>query len=115
MKALNLRGLLKPGFDIQGPLHRVDDLDGTAERFRAFAAEHGGPATAVVNYLGRERARVVLVGGDGIFTDAVLSSVAAAESVCAAAGVTVESWNRELNGRVRTTPADRRRMAGTGR
>ncbi len=112
---MNARSWLAPGFDLQGPLRRVDDIDGTAARFRAFVRAHGAPASAVVNYLGRERVRVVLVAGDGAFTDAVVSSPASAEQVCGAAGVTVESWNRALNARMTTTPADRRRMAGTGR
>ena len=112
---MNVRALLKPGFDVQGPLHRVDDVLGTIARFKAFTAANGGSGSGVVNYVGRERARIVVVAADGVFTDAVVSSVEVGEQICVSAGLTVESWNRELNARITTSPADRVKMAGTGR
>lgn len=77
--------------------------------------DHGGSATAVVNYLGRSGARIVVVAQDGLFADAVLPSVAVATEVCERAGIPVGEWTRELTGKIDVSPADRRRMAGTGR
>lgn len=81
---------------------------------RAFAAEHAD-SVAVPHYLGRGRTRIVAVAGDGTFGDAVVESIEAAGEVCRQAGVTVGEWDRETSGRVAVSPADRRKMAGTGR
>jgi hypothetical protein len=71
---------------------------------KAFAAAHGGSATAVVEYLGRSGARIVLVGADGAWGDQVVADVAAARAACEAAGVTVaDGWGRELSDAVRTS------------
>ena len=84
------------------------------EPLRRFAREHGGSATAVVTYLGRRGARIVAVGADGAFGDAVVSSVAAGQLVCAEAGIDVsDEWTRELSDAIRFTAAERRRMGGS--
>lgn len=81
---------------------------------REFEAERG-EATAVINYLGNARVRIVAIAADGTFGDAVVPSVAEAEEVCQRAGVDVGSWDRETSAKVAISPADRRKMAGTGR
>ena len=85
-------------------------------RLREFLAGHTGKGVAVISYLGRVGARIVVVADDGAFGDAVASSVDAATEICARAGVPVaDGWNRELSGRIQPSAEDRRRMAGTGR
>jgi hypothetical protein len=86
-----------------------------SERLRSFVAEHGGPGTAVIAYLGRPGARIVVVAADGGFADAVVPSMDEAAAVCAAAGVTVGSWDRDTTSMITVSHADRVRMAGTGR
>ena len=88
---------------------------GPAVRLRAFVAEHGGSGTAVIAYLGRPGARIVVVAADGRFADAVVAGMDEAAAVCAAAGITVGTWDRELTALVTPSKADRVRMAGTGR
>lgn len=83
-------------------------------RMRTFAGSHDG-ATATIEYLGRNGARVILLGGDGIYGDVVLGSVELADRVCAAAGLRTAEWDRERSAALRISAADRRRMAGTGR
>jgi hypothetical protein len=86
------------------------------ERLRDFLAGHSGKGVAVISYLGRVGARIVVIADDGAFGDAVASSVAAANRICAEAGIDVaDGWNRELSGRIQPSAEDRRRMAGTGR
>jgi hypothetical protein len=90
----------------------ADDAE-AVEPLRRFAREHGS-ATAVVTYLGRRGARIVAVGADGAFGDAVVSSVAAGHLVCAEAGIDVsDEWTRELSDAIRFTAAERRRMGGS--
>jgi hypothetical protein len=80
---------------------------------KSFAAAHGGSATAVVEYVGRERVRIVLVGADGVWGDEVVNDMDAARAAAEAAGLTVkDSWDRELTASVRTDEAHRLRMAG---
>jgi hypothetical protein len=63
---------------------------------RSFAAGHGG-AKAVVEYVGKRGARIVLVGEDGEWTDQFADGTDVARRACAAAGVEVENeWEREL-------------------
>lgn len=90
------------------------DLTAVAD-LRAFAADRQGPATAVINYLGRNGARIVVIAGDGTFGDAIVSSIQAAAEVCAKAGIAVGTWDRETTARITPTPADRIKMRGTGR
>ena len=85
-------------------------------RLRAFVTEHSGPTTAVISYLGRSGARIVVVAGDGAFGDAIVSGFEAGAAVCEQAGIPVaDGWDRELSARITPSPADRERMAGTGR
>jgi hypothetical protein len=80
---------------------------------KSFAAKHGGSATAVVEYVGRERVRIVLVGADGIWGDEVVRDMDTARAAAEAAGLTVkDSWDRELTAAVRTDEAHRLRMGG---
>jgi hypothetical protein len=63
---------------------------------RSFAGEHGG-AKAVIEYVGRRGARIVLVGEDGAWADQFAPATDIARQACAEAGVTVENgWEREL-------------------
>jgi hypothetical protein len=68
---------------------------------RSFAAEHGG-ARAVVEYVGKRGARIVLVGEDGVWADQFAEGTDVARQACATAGVTVENeWERELMDQMR--------------
>lgn len=63
---------------------------------KSFAAGHGG-ATAVIEYVGRRGARIVLVGKDGTWGDHFAESTDVARAACTRAGVAVENeWEREL-------------------
>ena len=63
---------------------------------RSFAAGHGG-AKAVIEYVGKRGARIVLVGDDGTWSDQFAASTDIARQACATAGVEVENeWEREL-------------------
>ncbi len=63
---------------------------------KSFAAGHGG-AKAVIEYVGRRGARIVLVGEDGTWDDQFAASTDLARSACQRAGVEVENeWEREL-------------------
>jgi hypothetical protein len=63
---------------------------------KSFVAGHGG-ATAVIEYVGRRGARIVLVGQDGAWGDQFAESTDLARAACAKAGVNVENeWEREL-------------------
>jgi hypothetical protein len=85
-------------------------------RLRRFAAVHGGAGAAVVEPIGRVGVRIVVIASDGAYGDAMASSVEAAAAVCERAGIDLaDGWSRELAARVAPSPADRRRMAGTGR
>lgn len=63
---------------------------------KSFAAAHGG-ATAVVEYVGRRGARIVLVGEDGEWADLFAQSTDVARQACETAGVAIQNeWEREL-------------------
>ncbi|MEV8512498.1 hypothetical protein [Dactylosporangium sp. NPDC051484] len=63
---------------------------------KSFADDHGG-AKAVIEYVGRRGARIVLVGEDGVWGDQMAEGTDVARSACAQAGVTIENaWEREL-------------------
>ena len=63
---------------------------------RSFAAGHGG-ARAVIEYVGRRGARIVLVGRDGEWGDEFAPGTDVARMACETAGVEVENeWEREL-------------------
>jgi hypothetical protein len=93
----------------------VPDVSRLAARLRSFVVANGGTGTAVVNYLGRRGARIVVVSGDGPFTDAVVGGVPEANAACEAAGISVQDWDRELSARVTVSASDRHQMRGTGR
>ena len=63
---------------------------------KSFAGDHGG-ARAVVEYVGRRGARIVLVGEDGTWADQFAPDTSVARTACEKAGVAVENeWEREL-------------------
>jgi hypothetical protein len=66
------------------------------EAMKMFASVHGG-ARAVVEYVGRRGARIVLVGEDGEWADHFTAGTDIAREACSSAGVPVETeWEREL-------------------
>jgi hypothetical protein len=70
--------------------------DNLVAGLKSFVDDHGG-ARAVIEYVGRRGARIVLVGGDGEWGDHFAPGTDVARSACAEAGVTVEKgWEREL-------------------
>ena len=69
---------------------------GLVSGIKSFAAGHGG-AKAVVEYVGKRGARIVLVGEDGAWGDHFAEGTDVARRACGAAGVEVENeWEREL-------------------
>lgn len=63
---------------------------------KAFASGHGG-ARAVIEYVGRRGARIVLVGEDGEWADYFADGTDVAREACSTAGISVENeWEREL-------------------
>ncbi|MEU4691316.1 hypothetical protein [Actinoplanes sp. NPDC023714] len=63
---------------------------------KSFAAGHGG-AKAVIEYVGKRGARIVLVGEDGEWSDQFAQDTGVAREACEGAGVAVENeWEREL-------------------
>lgn len=70
--------------------------EGLVAGIKSFAAGHGG-AKAVIEYVGRRGARIVVVGEDGVWTDQFAEDTDIARQACATAGVVVENeWEREL-------------------
>lgn len=75
--------------------------DGLVDGIRSFAAGHGG-ATAVIEYVGKRGARIVLVGEDGEWGDQFADGTDVARAACAKAGVEVKKeWERELMDQMR--------------
>lgn len=69
---------------------------GLVDSLKSFASAHDG-AKAIIEYVGRRGARIVLVGEDGTWGDQVAPSTDVARQACASAGVALEnSWEREL-------------------
>ena len=63
---------------------------------KSFATGHGG-ATAVIEYVGKRGARIVLVGQDGEWSDQFAEDTVIARQACENAGVEVQNeWEREL-------------------
>ena len=63
---------------------------------KSFADGHGG-AKAVIEYVGKRGARIVLVGYDGEWSDQFADGTDIARQACENAGVEVENeWEREL-------------------
>jgi hypothetical protein len=77
------------------PMAQGSDTTLTAG-IKSFAAGHGG-AKAVIEYLGKRGARIVLVGHDGEWGDQFADGTDIAREACESAGVEVENeWEREL-------------------
>jgi hypothetical protein len=75
--------------------------NGLVAGLRSFAAGHGG-ATAVIEYVGKRGARIVLVGADGVWGDQFADGTDTARQACAKAGIAVENgWERELMDQMR--------------
>ncbi|MFC4150332.1 hypothetical protein ACFO0M_29110 [Micromonospora mangrovi] len=75
--------------------------NGLVSGIKSFAAGHGG-AKAVIEYVGKRGARIVLVGEDGAWADQFADDTVVARQACATAGVTVENtWERELMDQMR--------------
>lgn len=69
---------------------------GLVAGIKSFAAGHGG-AKAVIEYVGKRGARIVLVGADGEWADQFADGTDIARLACAEAGIAVENgWEREL-------------------
>jgi hypothetical protein len=79
----------------------ADAPDGLVDGIRSFAAGHGG-AKAVIEYVGKRGARIVLVGEDGEWGDQFADGTDVARLACAKAGVEVQKeWERELMDQMR--------------
>jgi hypothetical protein len=75
--------------------------NGLVAGIKSFAAGHGG-AKAVIEYVGKRGARIVLVGEDGAWADQFADGTDVARLACAKAGVAVENeWERELMDQMR--------------
>ncbi|WP_405090389.1 hypothetical protein OG767_22535 [Micromonospora sp. NBC_01392] len=75
--------------------------NGLVAGIKSFAAGHGG-AKAVIEYVGKRGARIVLVGSDGVWADQFADGTDVARQACAKAGVDVENaWERELMDQMR--------------
>lgn len=103
-----------------GSIDAGDGLAGSdaaqVSRLRDFVAGHGGAGVAVISYIGRVGARIVVVADDGAYGDAVATGITAATEICSQAGIPVaDGWTRELSAKIAPSAEDRRRMAGTGR
>jgi hypothetical protein len=84
-----------------------------AKHVKAFAAEHGGSADGVVEYVGASATRIALVGADGAWGDQVAPTFAVAERAVELSGVTKhDDFEGELGLKVKTGPYEWRRMAG---
>lgn len=79
----------------------ADAPTGLVAGIKSFAAGHGG-AKAVIEYVGKRGARIVLVGADGAWGDQFADGTDVARLACAKAGVAVENeWERELMDQMR--------------
>jgi hypothetical protein len=79
----------------------ADAPEGLVAGIRSFAAGHGG-AKAVIEYVGKRGARIVLVGEDGEWGDQFADGTDIARLACAKAGVEVQKeWERELMDQMR--------------
>ncbi|RRO18112.1 hypothetical protein EIL87_07605 [Saccharopolyspora rhizosphaerae] len=80
---------------------------------KAFVADHGGSARAVVENIGRAGARVVLIGEDGRLGDVVVSSHAVGEALVEAVeGLSLCEWDADTTAALKIGAAHRRAMAG---
>lgn len=75
--------------------------NGLVAGIKSFAEGHGG-AKAVIEYVGKRGARIVLVGADGVWADQFADGTDIARLACAKAGVAVENeWERDLMDQMR--------------
>ncbi|TDD84706.1 hypothetical protein E1202_22825 [Saccharopolyspora karakumensis] len=80
---------------------------------KAFVADHGGSARAVVENIGRAGARVVLIGEDGRLGDVMVTSPAVGEALVEAVdGLTAHEWDSETTAALKIGAAHRRKMSG---
>ncbi|KAA9160389.1 hypothetical protein FPZ12_017615 [Amycolatopsis acidicola] len=80
---------------------------------RRFVAEHGKPAKAVVENIGRKGARVVLVGADGALGDVIVPAPATGDALVEAVeDLEPAEWDAETVGATKIGAAHRHRMAG---
>lgn len=103
-----------------GAAPEKDRQDSDAEkRLRAFVAaaatDAGAGCVAVVDHVGRVGARITVIAPSGAFGDVLASSVAAAESICERAGLTVRPWDRETTGLLAPSAEDRIKMGARRR
>jgi hypothetical protein len=74
---------------------------GLVASLKSFSAAHGG-AKAIIEYVGRRGARIVMVGDDGAWGDQFAPATDVARLACDNAGVPVErAWERELIAKMR--------------
>lgn len=86
---------------------------GIVAGLKAFISAHDG-ATAVIEYVGRRGARIVLVGEDGTWGDQLAPATDVARAACREAGVPVENgWERELTENMHGGPSLWRSMGRT--
>ncbi|KIQ64468.1 hypothetical protein [Kitasatospora griseola] len=84
-----------------------------AKHLSSFAAQHGGHADGVVEYVGRTATRIVVVGADGAWGDQVAPSYAVGRRAAELAGLTLhDDFEGELGLKVKTGPYEWKRMAG---
>ncbi|TMM33422.1 MAG: DUF362 domain-containing protein [Actinobacteria bacterium] len=84
------------GSDTTLTMEPATSSGGLISDIKSFAAGHGG-AKAVIEYVGRRGARIVLVGEDGTWSDQFADGTDIARQACEKAGVEVENeWEREL-------------------
>ncbi|MEV4557384.1 hypothetical protein AB0K51_10355 [Kitasatospora sp. NPDC049285] len=84
-----------------------------AKHLSSFAAQHGGSADGVVEYVGATATRIVVVGADGTWGDQVAPTYAIGRRAAELAGLTLhEDFEGELGLKVKTGPYEWKRMAG---
>ena len=84
------------GSDTTLTMEPATSSGGLISDIKSFAAGHGG-AKAVIEYVGRRGARIVLVGEDGTWEDQFVSNTDIARRACESAGVEAQNeWEREL-------------------
>ncbi|MGH3435300.1 MAG: hypothetical protein ACRDRN_02410 [Sciscionella sp.] len=81
---------------------------------RAFAGKHGTPTRAVVENIGRGKARVVLVGADGALGDVVVATVAVGEQLAVATPeLELSTWDGDTTAALLIGAAHRKNMAAS--
>ncbi|AXI79928.1 hypothetical protein [Peterkaempfera bronchialis] len=84
-----------------------------AKNISSFAGRHGGSAEGVVQYVGRNSTRIVLVGADGAWGDQVAPRYEVAQRAAELAGLKLhDSFEGEWVAKLRTSSYEWSRMAG---